>query len=247
MGPEMPWDYPEQAQQLYDQQSHAGTSSRGPIQPRNETSPIATYQSPQPTVVSSQSPQGVEDWITPVVVSESSSFQQQVPNGSNQIAFAPNSAGRLSYAAMVQNPLRKLPPGQDPLAYAEVLRTRGRLDEALSLYDAILAGNQTNVEAYVGRGMCLMLQKMNRSAFENFATVLTLDPTNVKALIQCGILYRQDGHHAEAVEVNNLSFLFGLVKITFLNIHLTLSFHFSTFIFCSYLFYPLDLSKGSDD
>lgn len=90
--------------------------------------------------------------------------------------------------------------GKDGLSYAEILRSRNKFVDALALYESILEVEPRNVEAHVGKGICLQMQGFSRQAFESFADALRLDPKNACALTHCGILYREEGHLLEAAE-----------------------------------------------
>lgn len=108
-------------------------------------------------------------------------------------------------------PLKELlpppsPPPQkftvkDPLSYANILRSRNKFTEALVLYDSVLVRDAgKNVEALIGKGICLQTQKMMPQAFESFTEAILLEPRNAIALTHCGLLYKEGGHFAEAVE-----------------------------------------------
>jgi len=73
--------------------------------------------------------------------------------------------------------------------------------DALALYDSILEVEPQNVEAHVGKGICLQSKNLPRQAFESFANALRLDAQNACALTHCGILYKEEGHLLEAAEV----------------------------------------------
>lgn len=91
--------------------------------------------------------------------------------------------------------------GKDPLSYANILRSRNKFVDALSLYESILEKDNENVEAHIGKGICLQMQNMGRLAFESFAEAIRLDPQNACALTHCGILYKEEGRLVEAAEV----------------------------------------------
>lgn len=91
--------------------------------------------------------------------------------------------------------------GKDTITYANILRTRNKFADALSLYESILEKDNTNVEAYIGKGICLQMQNKTQQAFSSFSEVIKLDPQNVCALTHSGILYKDGGHLLEAVEV----------------------------------------------
>ncbi|CAA6667600.1 unnamed protein product [Spirodela intermedia] len=77
----------------------------------------------------------------------------------------------------------------DVLSYANILRTRNKFVDALVLYETVIAKDNTNVEAYIGKGICLQMQNSSRQAFENAC-----------ALTHLGVLYKDEGHLGEAAE-----------------------------------------------
>jgi hypothetical protein len=87
------------------------------------------------------------------------------------------------------------------LAYADMLRTRNRFAEALLLYDSVLKLEPRNVDALVGKGICLQMQSLFREAFDSFTDALRLDAQHACALTHCGILYKEQGHLLEAAQV----------------------------------------------
>ncbi|KAG6549294.1 hypothetical protein Mapa_009280 [Marchantia paleacea] len=90
--------------------------------------------------------------------------------------------------------------GNDALSYAAILRSRNKFADALALYESILEAEPRNVDAHVGRGICLQMQSHSRQAFDSFADALRLDQQNACALTHCGILYKEEGHLLEAAE-----------------------------------------------
>lgn len=91
--------------------------------------------------------------------------------------------------------------GKDNLAYANILRSRNKFGDALVLYDRVLESDGGNVEALIGKGICLQMQNMGRAAFDSFSEAIKLDPQNACALTHCGILYKEEGRLMEAAEV----------------------------------------------
>lgn len=91
--------------------------------------------------------------------------------------------------------------GKDTLSYANILRSRNKFVDALALYESVLEKDSGNVEAYIGKGICLQMQNMGRLAFDSFAEAIKLDPQNACALTHCGLLYKDEGHLVEAAEV----------------------------------------------
>lgn len=86
------------------------------------------------------------------------------------------------------------------LSYANILRTRNKFVEALGIYEGILEKEKENVEAFIGKGICLQMQNLGRLAFESFSEAIRLDPQNACALTHCGILYKDDGRLVDAAE-----------------------------------------------
>ena len=90
---------------------------------------------------------------------------------------------------------------KDSLSYANILRSRNKFVEALGIYEGILEKDRENVEAFIGKGICLQMQNLGRLAFESFSEAIKLDPHNACALTHCGILYKDDGRLVDAAEV----------------------------------------------
>lgn len=90
---------------------------------------------------------------------------------------------------------------KDTLSFANILKSRNKFVEALSMYQTILEKDSSNVEAYIGKGICLQTQNMISESFECFLEVIKLDPHNACALTHCGILYKDGGLLQEAAEV----------------------------------------------
>ncbi|KAK8473623.1 hypothetical protein PHAVU_001G192300 [Phaseolus vulgaris] len=90
--------------------------------------------------------------------------------------------------------------GNDSVSYANVLRSRNKFADALAIYERVLENDGANVEALIGKGICLQMQNKGRLAFESFFEAIKLDPQNARALTHCGILYKDDGRLMEAAE-----------------------------------------------
>ncbi|KAJ9181347.1 hypothetical protein P3X46_009485 [Hevea brasiliensis] len=90
--------------------------------------------------------------------------------------------------------------GKDALSYANILRSRNKFVDALAIYESVLEKDSGNVEAHIGKGICLQMQNMGRLAFDSFAEAVRLDPQNACALMHCGILYKDEGQLVEAAE-----------------------------------------------
>lgn len=91
--------------------------------------------------------------------------------------------------------------GKDALSYANILRSRNKFVDAFSVYESVLDKDSANVEAHIGKGICLQMQNLGRLAYESFAEAVRLDPQNACALTHCGILYKDEGRLVEAAEV----------------------------------------------
>ncbi|XP_059646637.1 probable UDP-N-acetylglucosamine--peptide N-acetylglucosaminyltransferase SPINDLY [Cornus florida] len=98
------------------------------------------------------------------------------------------------------NHVQKSSDGKDALSYANILRSRNKFVDAVALYENILEKDSGNVEAHIGKGICLQMQNMGRLAFESFAEAIKLDPQNACALTHCGIFYKDEGRLVEAAE-----------------------------------------------
>ncbi|GFY97909.1 tetratricopeptide repeat (TPR)-like superfamily protein [Actinidia rufa] len=109
-------------------------------------------------------------------------------------------------ASAISSSLGCISPGQkkfevkDNLSYANILRSRNKFVDALALYEIILEKDCENIEAHIGKGICLQMQNVGRLAFESFAEAIRLDPQNACALTHCGILYKEEGRLVEAAE-----------------------------------------------
>lgn len=91
--------------------------------------------------------------------------------------------------------------GKDALSYANILRSRNKFVDALALYEIVLEKDSGNVEAHIGKGICLQMQNMGRLAFDSFSEAVKLDPQNACAHTHCGILYKDEGRLVDAAEV----------------------------------------------
>lgn len=120
------------------------------------------------------------------------------------MAWTETDSGKGKEKSAVENgyvsPLRNKFEGKDALSYANILRSRNKFADALALYESLLEKERGNVEAHIGKGICLQMQNMSRLAFESFKEAIELDPENACALTHCGILYKDEGHLLEAAE-----------------------------------------------
>ncbi|KAF2289694.1 hypothetical protein GH714_037979 [Hevea brasiliensis] len=90
--------------------------------------------------------------------------------------------------------------GKDALSYANILRSRNKFVDALAIYESFLEKDSGNVEAHIGKCICLQMQNMGTLAFDSFAEAVRLDPQNACALMHCGMLYKDEGQLVEAAE-----------------------------------------------
>jgi len=91
--------------------------------------------------------------------------------------------------------------GNDSVSYANVLRSRNKFVDALAIYERVLESDGANVEALIGKGICLQMQNKGRLAYESFSEAIKVDPQNACALTHCGILHKDEGRLVEAAEV----------------------------------------------
>ncbi|GAB4833345.1 hypothetical protein Ancab_031589 [Ancistrocladus abbreviatus] len=114
----------------------------------------------------------------------------KIPQPSSMGSGSPRSNGALGRSFNVK----------DVLSYANILRTRNKYVEALALYERVLEKDRENVEALIGKGVCLQTQNMGRLAFDCFSEAIRLEPHNACALTHCGILYKEEARLVDAAE-----------------------------------------------
>nr|Q8LP10.1 RecName: Full=Probable UDP-N-acetylglucosamine--peptide N-acetylglucosaminyltransferase SPINDLY; Short=EgSPY [Eustoma grandiflorum]BAC11808.1 SPINDLY [Eustoma grandiflorum] len=94
------------------------------------------------------------------------------------------------------SPVKKSLEGKEAITYAKILRSRNKFVDALAIYE--LEKDSKNVEAHIGKGICLQTQNKGNLAFDCFSEAIRLDPHNACALTHCGILYKDEGRLVEA-------------------------------------------------
>lgn len=99
------------------------------------------------------------------------------------------------------SPAKQQLEGKEALRYANVLRSRNKFADAIQLYNVVLEKEGTNVEALIGKGICLQAQSLPREAIECFTEAVKIEPENACALTHCGMIYKDEGHLVEAAEV----------------------------------------------
>lgn len=104
--------------------------------------------------------------------------------------------------------LVKVPAAASAQTYEERMQAalescnEGRIEEALTLYDQILAQNPQDVDALVRRGFCLLRQRENFDrARADFQKVVDLTPTYVDAYYGLALIYRRTGEWAMARQI----------------------------------------------
>nr|GLL46184.1 probable UDP-N-acetylglucosamine--peptide N-acetylglucosaminyltransferase SPINDLY [Ipomoea trifida] len=98
------------------------------------------------------------------------------------------------------SPVKNKVEGKDDVSFGNILRSRNKFSDALTIYEKVLEKDSGNVEALIGKGICLQMQNMARPAFECFSEAIRLEPQNACALTHCGILYKDEGRLVEAAE-----------------------------------------------
>lgn len=127
--------------------------------------------------------------------------RERIPISENGFLKASQSSPSTSGSNMTLTTVQSRFEGKDALSYANILRSRNKFVDALALYENVLERDAGNVEAHIGKGICLQMQNMGRLAFDSFAEVIRLDPQNACALTHCGILYKDEGRLVDAAEV----------------------------------------------
>ncbi|KAL5230436.1 hypothetical protein ABZP36_029212 [Zizania latifolia] len=97
-------------------------------------------------------------------------------------------------------PAKQQLDGKDSLRYANILRSRNKFTDALQLYSSVLEKDVNNVEALIGKGICLQAQSLPMQAIECFGEAVKIDPGNACALTYCGMIYKDEGQLVEAAE-----------------------------------------------
>lgn len=118
----------------------------------------------------------------------------------------PGTSSSASVGSDQASPPRQKFQGKDTLSYANILRSRNKFADALVLYDNALEKDSGNVDALIGKGICLQMQNMPRQAFDCFSDAARLDPLNACALTHIGVLYKEEGRLSEAAQVYLLSY-----------------------------------------
>ncbi|XP_039124737.1 probable UDP-N-acetylglucosamine--peptide N-acetylglucosaminyltransferase SPINDLY [Dioscorea cayenensis subsp. rotundata] len=112
----------------------------------------------------------------------------------------PGTSSSASVGSDQASPPRQRFQGKDTLSYANILRSRNKFADALVLYDNALEKDSGNVDALIGKGICLQMQNMPRQAFDCFSDAARLDPLNACALTHIGVLYKEEGRLSEAAQ-----------------------------------------------
>lgn len=130
-----------------------------------------------------------------------SSGKEVVPVRENGFLQGSQSSSKSSSSLVSIDSDEKKVEGKDGLFFANILRSRNKFSDALVLYEKVLEQDGDNLEAHIGKGICLQMQNMIKPAFESFAEAIRLDPQNACAFTHCGILYKEEGRLVEAAEV----------------------------------------------
>ncbi|XP_010534409.1 PREDICTED: probable UDP-N-acetylglucosamine--peptide N-acetylglucosaminyltransferase SPINDLY isoform X2 [Tarenaya hassleriana] len=118
----------------------------------------------------------------------------------NGFSKEPESSPSTSTPSTVAAPAQKGFQGNDAISYANILRSRNKFVDALALYEIVLEKDSRNVEAHIGKGICLQMQNKGRLALDSFSEAIRLDPHNACALTHTGILHKDEGRLVESAE-----------------------------------------------
>lgn len=89
------------------------------------------------------------------------------------------------------------------LGQAGVLMRQRKYDEALQYLDRAEQADQTNVDVYMAKGVCLASLQRYKEAEGQFETVLRLDRRNGLAQFHLGNIYMTTGFEAEGLDLYN--------------------------------------------
>lgn len=87
------------------------------------------------------------------------------------------------------------------LTLAKTLVTVGKANEAVRRYDAMLAANSNNVDAYLGRGFAKALEGKYTEAIFNYRAALDLRCEDPQLFNNLGIAYLKSGDAASAIQM----------------------------------------------
>ena len=91
------------------------------------------------------------------------------------------------------------PKNPEPmLRIAEILRKTGRAEDAVSVYERVLAFDSSNLEAYHGKGYSLLQLEKPYLATQSFAAALTVNGSDAIALGGMAVSYDKAGEHEKA-------------------------------------------------
>ncbi|KAG6595171.1 putative UDP-N-acetylglucosamine--peptide N-acetylglucosaminyltransferase SPINDLY, partial [Cucurbita argyrosperma subsp. sororia] len=136
------------------------------------------------------------EWID----KDDSSEREIVPVKENGFLEGSESSSRRSSSPASTDSAEKKVEGKNDLLFANILRSRNKFADALVLYEKVLEKDSENVDAHIGKGICLQMQNMLGPAFETFAEAIRLDPQNTCAFTHCGIISKEEGRLVEAAE-----------------------------------------------
>lgn len=89
------------------------------------------------------------------------------------------------------------------LTKANFFLTLSRLTDALPLFTEVLNIEKENIQALIGKAVCLQGLGLSQDALLCYNNVLSIDKDNIKALLQSGILYQESERINEALSSFN--------------------------------------------
>ncbi|KAK6139823.1 hypothetical protein DH2020_026438 [Rehmannia glutinosa] len=102
-------------------------------------------------------------------VNEKDVDNEKVRDSLDDHAFVKGQPSSGSRSALGIGALKKSFEGKDALSYANILRSRNKFVDAFAVYESVLEKDGENVEAHIGKGICLQMQNLGRLAYESFA------------------------------------------------------------------------------
>jgi len=85
--------------------------------------------------------------------------------------------------------------------WGELLLGRGSPEEALTYFDRATEVNQTAILGYWGKARALTALERNSDAEQAYLKLLSLTPSDHRALLNLGVLYAQQGRNKEAKQL----------------------------------------------
>lgn len=127
-------------------------------------------------------------------------FQRQLATGNGVPPASGALAGALDHDGAARSPRATPASVDDLLERAEIAEQLGRMDDALTLLDAAVAGSPLSAMAHLARGLLLKRATRIREAVDAFRAARFLDAHAWLAPYQLALCLEASGEHKEAEE-----------------------------------------------